>query len=49
MLYRNFPPYYLDYFSGYYTHLEDLLDSLKKQLEIFEVDSVISKIEVAER
>lgn len=49
LLYRNYPPYYMDYFAGYYTHLEDLLDTLKKRIEIFEVDSVISKIEVAGR
>lgn len=49
LLYRNYPPYYFDYFARYYTDLKGLLDTLKTKLEIYEVDAVSGKIEVGGR
>jgi hypothetical protein len=49
LLYRNYPPYYFDYFARYYTDLKGLLDILKTKLEIYEVDAVSGKIEVGGR
>ncbi len=49
LLYRNFPPYYFDYFARYYTDLKDLLDTLKTKLELYEVDAVTGKVEVGRR
>ncbi|MEK6549092.1 MAG: multiheme c-type cytochrome [Nitrospirota bacterium] len=49
LLYRNYPPYYFDYFARYYTDLKGLLDTLKTKLEIYEVDAVIGKIELGGR
>jgi hypothetical protein len=47
LLYRNFPPYYFDYFARYYKDQKDLLDAMKAKLEIYEVDSITGKIETA--
>lgn len=47
LLYRNYPPYYFDYFGRYYGGQKDLLDALKAKLEIYEVDAVTGKIEAA--
>lgn len=46
LLYRNYPPYYFDYFARYYTDLKGLLDTLKGKLETYEVDRVTGTIEV---
>jgi hypothetical protein len=47
LLYRNFPPYYFDYFARYYPGEKDLLNTLKAKLETYEVDAVTGKIEAA--
>ena len=49
LLYRNYPPYYFDYFARYYTDLKGLLNTLKTKLEIYEVHAVSGKIEVGGR
>jgi len=46
LLYRNYPPYYFDYFARYYTDLKGLLETLKAKLEIYEVDAVNGTIAV---
>jgi len=46
LLYRNYPPYYFDYFARYYTDLKESLDTLKAKIELYEVDAVTGTIEV---
>lgn len=45
LLYRNYPPYYFDYFARYYTGQKDLLAGMKAKIETYEVDTVSGKIE----
>jgi len=44
LLYRNFPPYYLDYFKRYYPQHKELLDTMKGKLQTYEVDAKVGEI-----
>jgi hypothetical protein len=46
LLYRSYPPHYLDYFMKYYPEQKGLLQEMKNRLQIFEVDSITGKINV---
>jgi hypothetical protein len=46
LLYRPYPPHYLDYFVKYYPDQKELLKQMKDRLQIYEVDSISGKIDV---